>query len=89
MEPYERSSVQLMSLLFRNGEKDINNCVLKVLYHDIGEISYIKKFFTMFGNETCRDFSSPIMMREEITQDCTTKIMILNKNDPNYQARKE
>ena len=43
----------------------------------------------MFVNETCRDFSSLIMMREEITQDYTTKIMGLNKNDPNYQARKE
>ena len=28
-------------------------------------------------------------MRKEITQDRTTKIMSLNKNDPTYQARQE
>ena len=28
-------------------------------------------------------------MREEITQEYTTKIMRLNKNQPTYQARKE
>ena len=46
--------------------KNIDNCILQPLYDEIGEIAYIKKFCTIFGNETYRDFSSPTVMREEI-----------------------
>ena len=45
---------------------NIDNCILEPLYDEIGEIAYIKKFCTIFGNETYRDFFSPTVMREEI-----------------------
>ena len=35
---------------------NIDNCVLEPLYDKIGEIWYIKKFCTIFGNDTYRDF---------------------------------
>ena len=35
---------------------NIHNCVLEPLYGEISEVSYIKKFSTIFGNETYRDF---------------------------------
>ena len=68
---------------------NIDNYVLEPLYDEIGEILYIEKFCTIFGNETYRDFFSPIVMREDINQKYDSKIMSLNKNDPTYQARKE
>ena len=68
---------------------NIDNCVLEPLYDEIGEILYIKKFCTIFGNETYRDFFSPIVMREDINQKYNSKIMSLNKNNPTYQTRKE
>ena len=45
---------------------NIDNCILEPLYDEIGEIAYIKKFCTIFSNETYRDFFSPTVMREEI-----------------------
>ena len=43
---------------------NVDNCILEVLYDEIGEICYIKKFCTIFGNETYRGFFSPSVMRE-------------------------
>ena len=89
--PVERDFYKLLnnSNFGVNCRNNIENCVLEPLYDKIGEISYIKKFCTIFGNKTYREFLSPTVMRKEITQDRTTKIMSLNKNDPTYQARQE
>ena len=89
--PVERDFYKLLnnSNFGVNCRNNIENCVLEPLYDKIGEISYIKKFCTIFGNKTYRDFLSLTVMRKEITQDRTTKIMSLNKNDPTYQARQE
>ena len=35
---------------------NIDNCYLEPLYDDFSEISYIKKFTTIFNGETFRDF---------------------------------
>ena len=35
---------------------NINNCILEPLYEDLGEISYIKKFTTIFNDNTFRHF---------------------------------
>ena len=43
-----------------------NNCVLEPLFDDFEEISYIKKFTTIFNDETFRDFYSPSLLEEEI-----------------------
>ena len=44
---------------------NIDNCILEPLYDEIGEIC-IKKFCTIFSNETYRGFFSPSVMREEM-----------------------
>ena len=63
--------------------------MLELLYDEISEILYITKFSTIFGNETCRDFFSPTVMREEIYSEYNSKLLSLDKNDPFYDGRKE
>ena len=45
-------------------QNKINNCILEPLYDEISEISYIKKFCTIFGNDNYRDFFFSTVMRE-------------------------
>ena len=45
---------------------NIDNCILELLCDEIAEISYIKKFCTIFRKETYKDIFSPTVMREEI-----------------------
>ena len=45
---------------------NIDNCILEPLYDDIKEISYIKKFTSIFNDDTFRHFFSPQHLREEI-----------------------
>ena len=68
---------------------NIDNCILEPIYDDLGEISYIKKFTTIFYDDTYRDFFSPENMKEEIIQTIQGKIVALDKNDLTYEARKE
>ena len=35
---------------------NIDNCILEPIYNNLGEIYYIKKFTTIFNNDTYRDF---------------------------------
>ena len=68
---------------------NIDNCILEPIYDNLGEISYIKNFTTIFNDDTYRDFFSPEHMKEEIIQTFQGKILALDKNDPTYEARKE
>ena len=68
---------------------NIDNCILQPLYDYLNEISYIKKFKTIFSDDTFRIFFSPVHMREEIIQTFQSKIFALNKEDPTYKTRKE
>ena len=38
---------------------NIDNCILEPLYDDLNEISYIKKFTTIFSDDIFRHFFSP------------------------------
>ena len=67
---------------------NIDNCVLEPLFDDFEEISYLKKFTTVFNDETFRDFYSPCLLKEEIIQTFQSKIFALNKEDPLYITRK-
>ena len=49
-----------------NCRNNIDNCILEPLYDDLHEISYIKKFTTIFSDDTFQIFLSPVHMREEI-----------------------
>ena len=62
----------------------IDNCIIEPLYDDLGEISYIKKFLTIFNDDTYRHFFSPEHMKEEIIQTYQGKIFALDKNNPTY-----
>ena len=65
-----------------------DDCVFEPLYDDLSEISYIKKFITIFNRDTFRYFFSPDHMREEIVQTFERKIFALDKNATTYEARK-
>ena len=62
---------------------------MKPLYQDLTDISYVKKFATTFSDNTFRNFFSPALLREEITQTFQSKIFALNKDEPLYEARKK
>ena len=57
---------------------NMDNCYLEPLYDDFSEISYIKKFTTIFNDGTFRDFS-PNLLREEISRTFPVKIFALTK----------
>ena len=59
------------------------------IYDDFSETAYIKNYTTTFNDETFRDFFSPPLLRQEITQTYDAKIFALNKDDPTYKARKK
>ena len=60
---------------------NIDNCILKPLYQDLTDISYVKKFATTFSDNTFRNF-----FRFQTFQ---SKIFALNKDEPLYEARKK
>ena len=59
------------------------------IYDDFSETAYIKNYTTTFNDETFRDFFSPPLLRQEITQTYDAKIFARNKDDPTYEARKK
>ena len=68
---------------------NIDNCYLEPIYDDFLQISYIKKFLTIFCIDTYRDFFSPNILRGEVTQTFQSKIFALNKEEITYEARKK
>ena len=68
---------------------NIDNYILETLYDNFAEISYIKKFTTIFSDDTFGNFFSPALLREEITQTFNAKIFSLNKDEPMYETRKK
>ena len=45
---------------------NIDDFLIEPFYDEIGEISYIKKFSTIFEDDAFRDFFSPCVMTEDI-----------------------
>ena len=43
---------------------NIGNCFLEPLYDDFSEIFYIKRFATIFNDDTFRNFFSPSLLRQ-------------------------
>ena len=67
----------------------IDNFFLEPMYDDFSEISYIKNYTTIFGDDTFREFFSPCLLREEINATFDSTIFALNKDEPTYEARKK
>ena len=42
----------------------IDNCFLEPLYDDFSEISYIKRFATIFNDDAFRNFFYPLLLRQ-------------------------
>ena len=68
---------------------NIDNCYLEPLYDDFSEISYIRKFTTIFSDETSLYFFFASLLTEEISQTFQGKIFALNKEEMTYEARKK
>ena len=68
---------------------NIDNRILEALYDEFTEISYIEKFTKIYNGDTFRNFFSPSLLREEITQAFQSTIFVLNKDKPTYEARKK
>ena len=66
----------------------IDNCCLEPLYDDFSEVFFIKKFTTIFNDDTFCHFFSPRLLREKILQTFQAKIFALNKEDSTYEACK-
>ena len=49
-----------------DNQNNIDNCIFALFYDEVTEISCIKKFCTIFGNYTYREFFCPTIMRERI-----------------------
>ena len=69
---------------------NIDNSKLEPIYDEIGEISYIKKFHTIFGNDdNYREFYFHQIMRDEVIQKYNALVLGLHKNDATYEAKKQ
>ena len=70
-------------------QNNIGNCKFEPIYDEIGEISFIKKYLNIFGNEKYKDFPCIEIMRDEIEQTFDDeKLLALAPNDPTFEARK-
>ena len=57
-------------------QNSIDNCYLEPIYDDFNEISFIKKYKTIFSDEGLRDFFLPDLPRNEIEQTFQAKIFL-------------
>ena len=62
---------------------------MEPLSDDFTEISYIKKFTTIFNVNTFRNFFFTGLLREEITQILQSKIVAITKDEPALETRKK
>ena len=68
---------------------NIDNCILEPLYDNFTDIFYIKKFTTVFSDDTFRNLFSAVLLREEITQTFQSKIFALDRDELMYAAREK
>ena len=59
------------------------------MYDDISEIFCTKKITSIYNYDEFRDFCLPCHIKEEFIQTFQQKIMLLDKNGPTYEARKQ
>ena len=68
---------------------NIDNCYFEPLCDNFPDIIYIKRFTTIFADDTFSNFFSPCLLRDQIIQTFQTKISALNKEETTYEARKK
>ena len=67
---------------------NINNCYFEPIYDEIGEISYIKMFDSIFDNEQYHNFCDKELMKEEVKDKYNGLILALDPFDLTYEAEK-
>ena len=67
---------------------NIDNFQFEPIYHEIGEITFIKKYANIFGYSQYKGFACVEAMKEEIEQNYNNKLLSLDPNDPTFEARK-
>ena len=68
---------------------NLDSRTLEPIYDELGEIAFIKKYDDIFDSGNCYQFADPDIMRKEINEKVGRLNLILNKNDPCYEAQKE
>ena len=58
------------------------------IYHEISQISFIKKYVNIFGKEKYKELACIKTMRKEIQQRFNEKLLAPDSNDPTFEARK-
>lgn len=67
---------------------NIDNRILELIYGEIDEIAFIKKYEDIFDNEKYLQFSDPNIIKQEVNEKYDRLILKLNKRDPTYLSRK-
>ena len=67
---------------------NIDNCKFEAIYDETGEVSCIKKYVNIFGNEKYKDFACIKTIQEEMEQTINEKLLTLDPNEPTFGARK-
>lgn len=65
---------------------NIYNRTLEPIYDRLSEILFIKKYDNIFDSGNYFQFENPDIIREEISEKFDRLILILDKNDPTYEA---
>ena len=65
---------------------NIENCTLDLLFDNLDEISYIKKFTNILQNQCYQEFYAKELLSQQIEGDFNEKIGRLNPDDPYYFA---
>ena len=65
---------------------NIYNRTLEPIYDKLSEILFIKKYDDIFGSGNYFQFEDPDIIREEISEKFDRLTLILDKNDPTYEA---
>ena len=68
---------------------NVGNCYLGLSTIIFQKYLTSKNLQLFFGNDTFRDFFSPSLLKDEITQTFQSKIFALNKEEITYEARKK
>ena len=67
---------------------NLDSRTLEPIYDELGEIAFIKKYDDIFDSTNYYQSADPDIMREEINERFDGLTLILNKDDPGYEARK-
>ena len=63
---------------------NVGNCKLELMFNDLDEISYLKKFTNVMQDRQHREFFSVDLMREQVQKEYERKRQTFDEDDPFY-----